>query len=182
MARTGLTKQQVRIVRERLQADGIYPSVDAVRRALGDTGSKSTIHRYLKELEGGDAGRADTARTLQVLVEQLADRLHDDAERRLRARYEEALRRKDEELAALRETVAALEARINQPEAAHQPKPPRRQALPAQPIGGFGSFGLPLSVSRGGHHDISPFSIMRAGGRTEVFDPDSVLPGAMKLA
>ncbi len=176
MARTGLTKAQVRATRERLLADGVYPSVDAVRRALGDTGSKSTIHKYLKELDEGNAGRDDTARALQALVEQLADRLHDDAELRLRSRFEEALRQKDDELAALRARVAALEAR---PAA---PVPPRRPALPSQPIGGFGSFGLPLSVSRGGHHDISPFSIMRAGGRTEVFDPDSALPEGLKLA
>ncbi|WP_425612332.1 DNA-binding protein [Xanthomonas translucens] len=29
---------------------GKHPSVDAVRVALGNTGSKTTIHRYLKEL------------------------------------------------------------------------------------------------------------------------------------
>jgi hypothetical protein len=29
--------------------------VDALRVALGNTGSKTTIHRYLKELEAEDA-------------------------------------------------------------------------------------------------------------------------------
>ncbi|MFN6505802.1 DNA-binding protein [Xanthomonas translucens pv. translucens] len=29
---------------------GKHPSVDAVRVALSNTGSKTTIHRYLKEL------------------------------------------------------------------------------------------------------------------------------------
>jgi DNA-binding IclR family transcriptional regulator len=32
-------------------AQGQHPSIDAIRIALGNTGSKSTIHRYLKELE-----------------------------------------------------------------------------------------------------------------------------------
>ena len=32
MARSGLTKSQVRTVRDRMLADGKYPSVDAVRR------------------------------------------------------------------------------------------------------------------------------------------------------
>ncbi|MCF3774118.1 DNA-binding protein, partial [Salmonella enterica subsp. enterica serovar Weltevreden] len=30
---------------------GRYPSIDAIRSELGDTGSKGTIHRYLKEIE-----------------------------------------------------------------------------------------------------------------------------------
>ena len=38
MARTGLTKSQVRTTRDQLLAEGRYPSVDAVRHALGDTG------------------------------------------------------------------------------------------------------------------------------------------------
>jgi hypothetical protein len=50
MARKGLTKSQVRATRDALLAEGRYPSVDAVRQALGDSGSKSTIHRFLKEL------------------------------------------------------------------------------------------------------------------------------------
>ena len=56
MARSGLTKSQVRTIRDRLLADGRYPSVDAVRHALGDTGSKSTIHKYLKELGEDESG------------------------------------------------------------------------------------------------------------------------------
>jgi hypothetical protein len=108
MARTGLTKSEVRASRDRLLAEGRYPSVDAVRAALG-TGSKSTIHKYLKELgsEDGDAGvkREDTTRTLYGIVEQLADQLHGDAERRL-----ETLRAShEEELAELRATVARLQ-------------------------------------------------------------------------
>ena len=51
MARSGLYKSDVQRARDSLRAEGKNPSVDAVRVALGNTGSKTTIHRYLKELE-----------------------------------------------------------------------------------------------------------------------------------
>ncbi len=181
MARSGLTKAQVRACREALLAQGCYPSADAVRHALGDTGSKSTIHRYLKELAGEEspaAGRDDTARTLLALVEQLAERLHDDAELRLRALREQhalALAAKDAELVALRARVAALEDKAMPP-----PPAPRARATPrtSHGIGGFGRFSGPLSDSRGGRQDSSPFSTALAGGRTDIFDFDGGWPPA----
>lgn len=174
MARTGLTKADIRACRERLLAEGRHPSADAVRKALGDTGSKSTIHRCLKELaredEGPGAARADTARRLHALVEQIADLLHADGQDELRARYELALRRKDEELAALRVQVATLSARVAQLEA--RPAPPR--ARPAAPGGagitGFGGFSAASAISRSGQQEASPFSALRAGARTEVVE------------
>ena len=51
MARGGLYKSDIQKARDTLRAQGKHPSVDAVRVALGNTGSKTTIHRYLKELE-----------------------------------------------------------------------------------------------------------------------------------
>ena len=54
MARSGLYKSDIQKARDRLLAQGKHPSVDAVRVELGNTGSKSTIHRYLKELEEED--------------------------------------------------------------------------------------------------------------------------------
>jgi Plasmid replication region DNA-binding N-term len=188
MARTGLTKSQVRACRDRLLAEGRYPSVDALRQALGNTGSKSTIHRFLKELAGEDgdsaAGlrREDTARTLHDIVEQLAERLHGDAQqriRRLEAAHEQALREKERELAALRATVARLEARVEELEEDRDfggfDKRPRRLASE------FGRFRSQLSTSRGGGRDISPFSMMAAGARSEVFDVDSMRPPALKF-
>lgn len=194
MARTGLTKFDVKETRDRLVAEGKYPSVDAVRQALGNTGSKSTIHRFLKELEdaGGDAGarRDDTARALQQLVDQLADKLHADAELRLRAmrsEYEESLRLKDAQLAALREQVARLTARIDDLEHGAVPDIPQRTP-PRDGIGrtdlaasGFGAFGDLLANPRGGRRDASPFSIMLTSGRTEAFDADKLRPAGLKL-
>ena len=54
MARGGVYKSDVQKARDSLRAQGKHPSVDAVRVALGNTGSKTTIHRYLKELVSTD--------------------------------------------------------------------------------------------------------------------------------
>ncbi|MYM22249.1 hypothetical protein GTP46_06290 [Duganella sp. FT135W] len=165
MARTGLTKSQVRETRDQLLAEGRYPSVDAVRHALGDTGSKSTIHKHLKELaeEDNSAGlkREDTSRSLQALVEQLADKLHLDAERR----YQAQLEQKDQELAALRHEIERLRARVEGLEI---------DAYASQPHDhGFGQFGHMQSSLRCGINDSTPFSMLMNGGRSAVVDFDS---------
>ena len=56
MARSGLYKSEVKKARDALIAQHKHPSVDTVRIALGNTGSKTTIHKYLKELEAEDGG------------------------------------------------------------------------------------------------------------------------------
>jgi hypothetical protein len=178
-----------------LLAEGRYPSVDSVRQSLGNTGSKSTIHKYLKELDGEDVGaviqRSDTARTLLATVEQLADQLHADAERQVRAvraEYDEALRLKEEELAELRGQVALLTARLEQ----RQDVADGGAGIPGGFGGfadhprvaannGFGNFNELLSATRGGGRDISLFSMIPAGGRSEVFDLESMLPAARKF-
>jgi hypothetical protein len=179
MARTGLSKSQVRASRDQLLAEGRYPSVDAVRLMLG-TGSKSTIHKYLKELGSEDAGagmtREDTARTLLGVVEQLADKLHGDAERRLdalRAEHEQALREKEAELAELRRTVARLAARVE--ELGGDPVP-GGYTNPPPLADGFGNFSNLQSSSRDGRSEISPFGMSLAGGRSAVFDFDGLRP------
>jgi len=40
-------------------AKGVNPSIDSVRLQLGNTGSKTAIHRYMKELEENEGGRLD---------------------------------------------------------------------------------------------------------------------------
>src|SRR3546814_16034880 len=50
MARGGLYKSDVQKARATLLVPGKHPSIDALRVALGNTGSKTTIHRYLQEL------------------------------------------------------------------------------------------------------------------------------------
>jgi len=89
MARTGLYLSDVRKARDALLAQGQHPSVDAVRVALGNTGSKTTIHKYLKELdaeEGAAGGRkASISEALQDLVERLAGRLREESDERVAA-------------------------------------------------------------------------------------------------
>ncbi|MFU7370048.1 DNA-binding protein, partial [Pseudomonas aeruginosa] len=57
MARGGINKALVQKAQQAILARGENPSIDAVRVELGNTGSKTTIHRYLKELEDADRGR-----------------------------------------------------------------------------------------------------------------------------
>lgn len=83
MARSGINKALVQMAQERLLARGENPSIDAVRIELGNTGSKATIHRYLKELNE-EAGvylreQAHLSDPLTELVGRLAAQLHQEA-------------------------------------------------------------------------------------------------------
>jgi chromosome segregation ATPase len=84
MARAGLSRLDVKRARDSLLAQGQHPSIDAIRIALGNTGSKTTIHRYLKELEeeeGTALKRAGTTSdAILDLVGRLAARLHEEAQ------------------------------------------------------------------------------------------------------
>ncbi len=105
MARSGLYKSDVKKARDALIAQAKNPSVDAVRVELGNTGSKTTIHKYLKELEEEDGGaggqRASISDALQDLVERLATRLHEEAEERIVAIRQEFDAKTSEHAAAL---------------------------------------------------------------------------------
>lgn len=127
MARIGLDKQDVRKARDSLVAQSQYPSVDAVRIALGNTGSKTTIHKYLKELDEEDGGQAPAqpatiSAALQDLVDRLAKRLQHEADAHiatervaLAAREQQmaqAQRQLETELRSTREAAQAMTARL----------------------------------------------------------------------
>jgi len=82
MARGGLYRTDVEKARSALIAQGKHPSVDAVRVALGNTGSKTTIHRYLKEIdaEEGSDRKVAVSDALLDLVARLAAQLHAEAD------------------------------------------------------------------------------------------------------
>ena len=107
MARAGIYKSEVLRARDKLRATGRHPSIDAVREELG-TGSKSTIHRYLKEIEeeeGGATGsRVAVSEAIQDLVGRLAARVNEEAEKRVTAMQA----RHAEQLAAHQQAAAAL--------------------------------------------------------------------------
>jgi SOS-response transcriptional repressor LexA len=88
MARAGIYKSEVLRARDKLLATGRNPSIDAVREELG-SGSKTTIHRYLKEIEeeeGGATGsRVAVSEAIQDLVGRLAARVNEEAEERVTA-------------------------------------------------------------------------------------------------
>lgn len=84
MARGGINKAVVQIARTALLARGEHPSIDAVRIELGNTGSKTTIHRYLKELEATERTRGKPAPVLSeqlaYLVKQLSEQMQEEAQ------------------------------------------------------------------------------------------------------
>ena len=108
MARSSIYKSEVVRARDKLLAMGRYPSIDAVRIELGNTGSKGTIHRYLKEIEEEEGGLAGTkvavSEAIQDLVARLAERLHEESDQRIAAFSE----KQSGEVAALNETIASL--------------------------------------------------------------------------
>lgn len=83
MARGGVNKTIVQKAREALLARGENPSIDAVRVELGNTGSKTTIHRYLKELDEVDqrreAPQQGLSDELSELVARVAQRLAEES-------------------------------------------------------------------------------------------------------
>ena len=83
MARGGINKALVANARETVLARGENPSIDAIRIELGNTGSKSTIHRYLKELEEEASTRLDDeallSQPIKDLIARLASRLQEEA-------------------------------------------------------------------------------------------------------
>lgn len=79
MARGGINLVLVRKAREALLSRGQNPSIDAIRIELGNTGSKTTIQRFLKEIESHDprpsASPSRLSDELTELVDKMLERL-----------------------------------------------------------------------------------------------------------
>lgn len=127
MARAGIYKSEVKKARDALLAQGKHPSIDAVRTELGNTGSKTTIHRYLKELEeeeGSGFGRGvAVSEAIQDLVGRLAQRLHEEADERiseLQAKQAEQVALHDAELARLKQEADDFRVQLQRTEVALQ--------------------------------------------------------------
>ena len=83
MANSGINKLQVKKARNNLLARGENPSIDAVRVELGNTGSKTTISNFLKELAAEEATggkKAGVSEVVLSLVENLSSQLHQEAQ------------------------------------------------------------------------------------------------------
>ena len=119
MARAGLTRVDIKRARDSLIAQGMHASIDAIRIALGNTGSKTTIHRYLKELEEEEGASLTRAASLsdaiQDLVARLAARLHEEAQVRVDQQAAAAAAQRQQahaEIAKLTGELAALQAQL----------------------------------------------------------------------
>lgn len=87
MARAGIYKSEVVRARDKLVALGKHPSIDAIRVELGNTGSRTTISRYLKEIEEEEGpvrgSKVAVSESILDLVGRLAERLHEEASTRV---------------------------------------------------------------------------------------------------
>lgn len=83
MARGGVNKPMVKEARNKLMTMGKNVSLDAIRIELGNTGSKTTIHRYLREIELEEQTTLDDesllSAGLQEMIAGVAKRLHEEA-------------------------------------------------------------------------------------------------------
>ncbi|MBV1777340.1 DNA-binding protein [Burkholderiaceae bacterium DAT-1] len=134
MARAGIYKSEVSQARNALISRGINPSIDAVRIELGNTGSKSTIHRYLQELEeeegSGSPGCVAVSEVLSDLVERLAARLKEEANEKIvevKAQHvaqmdalNAKLAQQQAENSTLKERLAQCETQLEAEQAAHE--------------------------------------------------------------
>ncbi|MCR5882167.1 DNA-binding protein [Rhizobacter sp. J219] len=135
MARAGIYKSDVLQARNRLVKSGRHPSIDAIRIELGNTGSKGTIHRHLKEIEEEESGttsQVKASEAIQDLVSRLAERLELEAKERLvvaEARHTERLAELQVVLDQRQQELTAVRAQLGQVETAlAQEKVLRRDA------------------------------------------------------
>jgi len=124
MARSGIYKSEVLRARDKLVAMGRYPSIDALRQELGNTGSKATIHRYVKEIEEEEGGKTGTkvaiSEALQDLVVRLAERLQVEADARiseLAAKHAAELAQSHQERESVRAEILELRNALDQAQA-----------------------------------------------------------------
>ena len=112
MARGGINKAVVQTARLAILARGENPSIDAVRIEMGNTGSKTTIHRYLKELDDSESRLTITQAPLDDELGELVARLA----QRLKEKAQEPI---DQALAQFEQQKSALLAQVETLEAAH---------------------------------------------------------------
>jgi chromosome segregation ATPase len=124
MARSGINKSDVLFARQALIARGENPSIDAVRIEMGNTGSKTTIHRLMRELDTTEGQVASTPidDELNNLVVRLSNRLRaqaqeqiDEAQSRLDAQKQDLqddLRNTQRQLADLVDRHAAQTTKL----------------------------------------------------------------------
>jgi len=111
MARSGINIADVQAARLSLIARGENPSIDAVRIEMGNTGSKSTIHRLMRELDmtEGNASSVPVDKELNNLVTRLANRLRGQAQEHI----DNAQNRLDAEKKELQDAQQATQRQLS---------------------------------------------------------------------
>lgn len=134
MGRAGVYKSDVEKARRALLAQGKNPSVDQVRVQLGNTGSRSTIHRFLKEIDAEASAPRGTkpavSDALQDLVARLAEQLHEEANAQIEEHrsasetqvreHAAAAQAARQESVGLRESLQRTETALASERASHQ--------------------------------------------------------------
>lgn len=125
MARGGINQAVVQKARQALLAKGVNPSIDAVRVELGNTGSRTTISRYLKELESFTprpvASRERIGEQLTGMVESLLDRLMEEGEEALAhasSAFDQQRAALDKQISELKTALAAAQHQSSTQQAA----------------------------------------------------------------
>lgn len=117
MARTGISKKQVQAAKAALKARQQAVTIDAVRAELGNTGSKTTISRYLNELDQNHQVKMDNLDALSAelgqLIGQVANRLQEEAKERIEqneARYQNEREQWQTQKQELEDALASAQA------------------------------------------------------------------------
>lgn len=117
MARAGISEFHVFQAADRLKAQNINPTVDNVRRELGDTGSRTTINNHLRQWRERNELRGRSADDLSSSLQQILGEqsksillaLEAEAEEKFqpqREQYERQLQTQNDELETLKLKLA----------------------------------------------------------------------------
>lgn len=119
MARSGINKALVLRAIESLIEKGKKPTIDSVRSELGDTGSKSTIHRFMSEIDEENTlkrvSKSPLSEPIGALVSRLADTLKEEANIELEEQkvlFEKASSEQTKVINKHETTIAQLEAKL----------------------------------------------------------------------
>jgi len=119
MARAGITKHQVEKAYQSLMTKGTHPSIDALRVELGNTGSKTTISRYLKELEAEQCVQMEDEALLsegiKELIAKLASKLHQEANdvvQQSKSSYHDRIRALEHDNAQIKQALESKEVEL----------------------------------------------------------------------
>lgn len=114
MGRIGVSEHQVFQAADQLAADGVQPSVDTVRTELGNTGSRTTINKYLKHWRERRAHRDSAGANLSGHLRQV---ISDQAELLLSVLEAESstkLQEKSQEFEANMQSLIAKNQQLEQ--------------------------------------------------------------------